>query len=67
MRATYTFNIATDGRVKGIELISFDGDIGQEELMQLIADRAAKTRFEPIVVAEVAYELVSLRDTIIRP
>ncbi len=56
-----------DGRVKGIELISFDGEIGQEELMQLIADGAARTRFEPKVVAEVAYELVSLRDTITRP
>ena len=67
LRASYTFNISTDGRVKGIELISFDGDIGQEELMQLIADGAARTRFEPIVVAEVAYELVGLRDTIIRP
>jgi hypothetical protein len=67
LRVSYTFKISTDGRVEDIELISFDGDIEEEELLQLIAHGAARTRFEPIVVAEVAYELVGLRDTFIRP
>lgn len=66
-RVSYTFKISTDGRVEDIELISFDSEIEEEQLMQLIADGAARTRFEPIVVDEVAYELVGLRDTIIRP
>lgn len=66
-RVSYTFNISTEGRVEDIELISFDGDFEEEKLLQLIEDGAARTRFEPIVVAEVAYELVDLRDTIIRP
>ena len=48
-------------------MISFDRDIEEAELLQLIADGAARTRFEPLVVAEVAYELVGLRDTFIRP
>ncbi len=67
LRVSYTFKISIDGRVKDIELISFDGDIEEAELLQLIADGAARTRFEPLVVAEVAYELVGLRDTFIRP
>lgn len=67
LRVSYTFKISIDGRVEDIELISFDSDIEEEELLQLIVDGAARTRFEPIVVAEVAYELVGLRDTIIRP
>jgi hypothetical protein len=67
LRVSYTFKISIDGRVEDIELISFDSDIVEEELLQLIVDGAARTRFEPIVVVEVAYELVGLRDTVIRP
>ena len=65
LRVSYTFKISTKGKVEDIELISFDGEIEEEELLQLIGDGAAKTRFEPIVVADVAYELVGLRDTFI--
>jgi hypothetical protein len=65
MRVSYTFKISTKGRVEDIELISFEGDIEERKLFKLIADGAAKTRFEPIIVADVDYELVSLRDTII--
>ena len=65
LRVSYTFKISTDGKVEDIELISFEGDIEEEELVRLIGDGASKTRFEPIVVADVAYEIVGLRDTFI--
>ena len=65
LRVSFAFNISTKGKVGDIELISFDGDIEEEELLQLIGDGAARTRFEPIVVADVAYELVGLSNTFI--
>ncbi|MCH7822738.1 MAG: hypothetical protein IIA07_12025 [Proteobacteria bacterium] len=67
LRFSYTYKISTNGRVEDIELISFDGDISEAALLRLIANGAAGTKFEPIVVADVKYELVDLRDTIIRP
>ncbi len=65
LSVSYTFKISTDGSVEDIELISFDGDIQEDELLRLITDGAKKTRYEPIVVADVAYEIVGLRDAFI--
>jgi len=62
---SFTFSISVKGKVEDIELVSFDGDIDEEELLRLIEDGAARTRFEPIVVADVAYQLVGLRDKLI--
>jgi hypothetical protein len=64
-RVTFTFDISIEGKVEDIELVSFEGDIEKEELLRLIGGGAARTRFEPIVVADVAYELVGLNDTFI--
>lgn len=65
LRVSFTFKISTDGRVEDIELVSFESDIGEEELLQLIEDGATRTRFEPVVVADVAYEIVGLRDAFV--
>ncbi len=62
---SFTFSISVKGKVEDIKLVSFDGDIDEEELLRLIEDGAARTRFEPIVVADVAYQLIGLRDKLI--
>ena len=62
---SFTFKISTDGKVEDIELVSFESDIGEEELLQLIEDGATGTRFEPVIVADVAYEIVGLRDAFV--
>ena len=62
---SFTFGITAKGRVEGIEIVAMDGDIEEEELLRLIERGAARTRFEPIVVAGVAYELVGLRDSLV--
>jgi hypothetical protein len=61
---SFTFSISIEGKVEDIELVSFDSDIDEEALLRLIEDGAARTRFEPIVVADVAYQLVGLRDSV---
>ncbi len=42
-------------------MVSFESDIAEEELLELIERGASKTRFEPVVVEDMAYEIVSLR------
>jgi len=64
-RVSFTFSISVKGKVGDIELVSLDGDIDEVELLRLIEGGAARTRFEPIVVADVAYQLVGLRDKLI--
>jgi hypothetical protein len=61
---SFTFSISVKGKVEDIEVVSFDGDIDEEELLRLIEGGAARTRFEPIVVDDVAYQLVGLRDSV---
>ncbi len=65
MRVSFTFKISTKGKVEDIEVVSFEGDIAEAELLQLIRDGAMKTRFEPLVIADMAYEIVGLRDAFI--
>ena len=62
MRVSFTFKISTEGKVEGIELVSFEGDISEAEIMKLIKGGATKTRFEPLVIADKTYEIVGLRD-----
>ncbi len=62
MRVSFTFKISTEGKVEDIELVSFEGDITEAELLELIKDGAIKTRFEPLLIADMAYEIVGLRD-----
>jgi hypothetical protein len=64
-RVSFTYSISAKGRVEDVELVSFDGDIDEKELLRLIEVGAVRTRFEPIVVADVAYQLVGLRDKLI--
>ena len=63
-RVSFTFSISVKGKVEDVELVSFVGDYGEEELLRLIVSGASRTRFEPIVVADVAYQLVGLRDSV---
>ncbi len=63
-RVSFTYSISVKGKVEDIELVSFDGDIDEEELLRLIEGGAARTKFEPIVVAGVAYQLVGLLDSV---
>jgi len=62
MRVSFTFKISTEGKVEGIELVSFEGDTSEAEIMKPIKGGAAKTRFEPLVIADKTYEIVGLRD-----
>jgi len=63
LRVSFTFRISTKGRVKDIEIVSFAGDFTEATLLRLIKDGASKTRFEPLVIADIAYEIVGLRDS----
>ena len=61
LSVSFNFTISTTGRVEDVEVIWFEGDIVEEELLELIEDGASKTRFEPVVVEDVAYAIVGLR------
>jgi len=66
LRVTYIFTISVDGSVKDIEIGSFEGDVEEQEMLDLIVSGASKTRFEPLTLDDVAYELVGLQESIIR-
>jgi hypothetical protein len=65
LRVSFTFTISTTGRVENIEVVSFEGVISEEKLSELIAWGATKTRYEPLVVADIAYEIVGLKEAFI--
>jgi len=65
MRVSFTYKISTKGKVEDIEVVSFEGDIAEAELLQLIRGGAKRTRFEPLVIADMAYEIVGLRDAFV--
>jgi hypothetical protein len=62
---SFTFAISTAGRVQAIEIVSFESDTAEEEVLKLIEYGATKTRFEPLVIADVAYEVVGLKGAFI--
>jgi len=62
---SFTFKISTAGKVEDIELISFESDLDEQAVLSLIEEGAEKTRFEPVVIAGVAYEIIGLRDAFI--
>ena len=59
------FTISTKGRAENIEIRSLEGKVTQGSVLQLIQRGAARTRFEPLVIEEVAYEIVGLIDTFV--
>ena len=65
LRVSFTFTISTTGRVENIEVVSFEGNISEDKLSELIAWGATKTRYEPLVVADIAYEIVGLKEAFI--
>jgi len=65
MSVSFTFRISTKGKIENIEVVSFEGDIAEAELLQLIRDGAMKTRYEPLVIADMAYEIAGLRDAFV--
>jgi len=62
---SFTFKISTKGRIEDVEVVSFEGDIAEVELLQLIRDGAARARFEPVVIADMTYEIVGIRDAFV--
>jgi hypothetical protein len=65
IRVSFTFKISTKGRIEDVEVVSFEGDIAEAELLQLIRDGAARARFEPVVIADLTYEIVGIRDAFV--
>ena len=65
LSVSFTFTISTTGRVEDIEVVSFEGGISEEKLSELIERGATKTRYEPVVVADMAYEIVGLKEAFI--
>lgn len=61
-RVSFTFTVSTKGRVEDIEVVSFEGDIAEKELLELIERGATKTRFEPVVFEDKIYEIVGIKD-----
>ncbi len=59
------FTISTEGRAENIECRSLEGKMTQRSVLRLIQQGAARTRFEPLVIEEVAYEIVGLIDTFV--
>ena len=55
------YTISTAGTVKDIEIVTFDGNITEENLLELLEREAGKTRFEPVVIGETAYEITGIR------
>jgi hypothetical protein len=65
LSVSFTFTISTTGRVEDIEVVSFEGDISEEYLSELIKWGATKARYEPVVVADMPYEIVGLKEAFI--
>ncbi|MCZ6642677.1 MAG: hypothetical protein O7F71_13950 [Gammaproteobacteria bacterium] len=62
---SFTFRISTLGKVEDINLVSFEGDLGEQEILSLIEEGAEKTQFEPVIITDVAYEIIDLRSAFI--
>ena len=65
LSVSFTFTISTGGKVEAVEMVSIEGDIAEEEVLKLINRGASKTRFEPLVIADTAYEIVGLKGAFI--
>lgn len=65
LNVSFSFAISATGRVQDIEVISFEGEISEEKLLELIERGAAKTRYEPIVVEDVTYKIVGLKEAFV--
>lgn len=60
-----TYTISPAGRPENIEIRSLEGEMTQRAVLQLIRQGAARTRFEPLVIEETAYEIVGLVDSFV--
>ena len=65
MSVSFTFGISTAGRVQAIEIVSFESEITQDRVLKLIERGATRTRFEPLAIADIAYEVVGLKGAFI--
>jgi hypothetical protein len=54
------YTISTAGTVKDIEIVTFDGNITEENLLELLERGAGKTRFEPVVIDDTAYAVTGI-------
>jgi len=55
------YTISTAGTVKDIEIVMFDGNITEKNLLELLERGAGRTRFEPVVIDDTAYEITAIR------
>jgi len=60
LSVSVNFAISTAGSVNDIEIVSFDGDIEKEDLLDLIERGARRARFEPVIIEDTAYKIVGL-------
>ncbi len=58
-----TYTISPEGRAENIKIRSLEGKMTQRSILQLVQQGAARTRFEPLVIEETAYEIVGLIDS----
>ncbi len=65
LSVSFTFAISAAGRVQAIEIVSLESELAKEEVLKLIDRGASKTRFEPLVIADTAYEVVGLKGAFI--
>lgn len=54
------YTLSTTGTVKDIEIVAFDGNISEENLLELLERGAGRTRFEPVVIDDTAYEITGI-------
>ena len=65
LNVSFTFTISTAGRVEDLQIVSFDSEIEKEEVLKLIERGATRTKFEPVVIADIAYEIVGVKGAFI--
>ena len=58
---SFTYTLSARGRVEDVRLTSLEGEWSREEVRDLVVKGASRALYEPLVVEDVAYEIVDLR------
>ena len=62
---TYSYNISKEGSLENIEIISVEGVFNKKDAKKFIKARMRKTKFEPVVFKNKAYEIVNLTSNMV--
>jgi len=62
---TYSYNISKEGSLENIEITSVEGVFNKKDAKKFIKARTRKTKFEPIVYKNKAYEIVNLTSNMV--